>query len=176
MPAPPAPGPTSSPERFRRTPTTCYEGAAKGLSTLTFDHQDTLAFLSAQLARHLANRLREHLTPLGLLPAQYTALAEIEKDEGLTQKLLVERLDLEQPGVARTLGGLDAMGWIERKSLGKGRAQGLWLTDRSRAVLPRAHEIAARVEAAALAGLSRTERWLLLDQLAELAAAQPAPR
>src|SRR5687768_16295163 len=91
------------------------------------DHKETLGYLSAQLARHLSNRLREGLTPLGLLPAQFTALAEIARDEGLTQKQLVQRLDLQQPGVARTLSGLEAMGWIERKAL-KGRSQGLYLT------------------------------------------------
>ena len=136
-----------------------------------FDHKETLGFLSAQLARQLANRLREALIPLGLLPAQFTALAEIAKSEGLTQKDLVERLDLEQPGVARTLGGLEAMGWIERRGLGKGRAQGLYLTERARAALPRAEEIASGIDHHALASLTRTERALLLDQIQELAAA-----
>jgi DNA-binding MarR family transcriptional regulator len=134
-----------------------------------FDHKETLGFLSAQISRVLSNRLREALIPLGLLPAQFTALAEIARDEGLTQKQLVERLDVEQPGVARTLAGLEAMGWIERKSL-KGRAQGLWLTDRSREALPRALEVAAGIDRATLASLSRTEAALLLDQLQELAA------
>lgn len=136
---------------------------------MAIDHKDTLTFLSARLARQLANRLRENLAPLGLLPAQYTALAEIEKDEGLTQKLLVERLDLEQPGVARTLTGLEAMGWIERRTLGKGRAQGLHLTDRAREALPRAHEVAALVDRTASRSLSRTERAWLLAQLEEVA-------
>lgn len=135
---------------------------------MTFDHKQTLTFQSARLARQLANHLREHLAPLGLLPAQYTALAEIEQDEGLTQKLLVERLDLEQPGVARTLSGLEAMGWIERRTLGKGRAQGLHLTDRARAALPRAHEVAAEVDRQATRGLTRTERAWLLEQLEEV--------
>src|SRR5688572_32380060 len=105
------------------------------------DHKETLSYLSAQLARHLSNRLREGLVPLGLLAAQFTALAEIAHDEGLTQKELVERLDLEQPGVARTLAGVEAMGWIERRTL-KGRAQGLHLTSRARDALPRAYEVA----------------------------------
>lgn len=134
-----------------------------------FDHKETLGFVSAQLARQLANRLREGLTPLGLLPAQYTALAEIEKDEGLLQRDLVIRLDLEQPGVARTLSGLEAMGWIERRSAGKGRAQGLYLTERARQALPRAHEVAAAIERETLAALTRTERAQLLDVLEELA-------
>jgi len=133
-----------------------------------FDHKETLGFLTAQIARHLSNRLREALTPLGLLPAQFTALAEIAKAEGMTQKELVERLDVEQPGVARTLAGLEAMGWIERKSEGRGRSQGLHLTDRARHSLPRAVEIAAEIEREALQALSRTERAHLLDQLEEI--------
>jgi DNA-binding MarR family transcriptional regulator len=138
------------------------------------DHKETLSYLSAQLARHLSNRLREGLVPLGLLPAQFTALAEIARDEGLTQKQLVERLDLEQPGVARTLAGLEALGWIERRSL-KGRAQGLHLTDRARTALPRAHEVAKAIDGQAFRGLSRTEQANLLDLLEELiGASKPA--
>jgi DNA-binding MarR family transcriptional regulator len=133
-----------------------------------FDHKETLGYLSAQLARQLGNRLREGLTPLGLLPAQYTALAEIARAEGLTQKDLVERLDLEQPGVARTLAGLEAMGWIERKTL-KGRSQGLYLTERAQMALPRANAVAAAIDRAALAALSRTERAHFLDQIEEAA-------
>jgi DNA-binding MarR family transcriptional regulator len=131
------------------------------------DHKETLSYLSAQLARHLSNRLREGLAPLGLLPAQVTALAEIALDEGLTQKQLVEKLDLEQPGVARTLAGLEATGWIERRTL-KGRAQGLHLTPRARAALPRAYEVAQAIDARALRGLTRTEQANLLDVLGEL--------
>jgi DNA-binding MarR family transcriptional regulator len=131
------------------------------------DHKQTLGYLSAQLARQLSNRLREGLIPLGLLPAQFTALAEIARDEGLTQKQLVERLGLEQPGVARTLSGLEAMGWIERKTL-KGRAQGLYLTPRAREALPRAYEVMAEIDARALRGLTRTERAHLLDALGEV--------
>lgn len=136
-----------------------------------FEHKETLGYVCAQLARQIANELREGLTPLGLLPAQFTALAEIATAEGMTQKDLVERLGLEQPGVARTLGGLEAMGWIERRVGRNGRSPGLYLTERARSALPRAIEIAAEIDRRALAALSRTERALLLDQLGELAAA-----
>jgi DNA-binding MarR family transcriptional regulator len=138
------------------------------------DHKETLGYLSAQLARHLSNRLREGLIPLGLLPAQFTALAEIARDEGITQKQLVERLDLEQPGVARTLAGLEAMGWIERKTL-KGRSQGLYLTTRAFDALPRAYEVMAEIDHEALSGLTRTERANLLDALGEVIGANKTP-
>lgn len=139
-----------------------------------FDHKETLFHLASQLQRRLANQLREALQPYGLHPAQYTALAEIAEREGLTQAELVSRLDLEQPGVARTLSGLEAEGWIEKSSLGKGRAQGLYLSDKARDMLPRAADAAAQINREALAGLSRTEAAHLLDDLAVLASSQRA--
>lgn len=133
-----------------------------------FDHKQTLAYVSAHLSRILANRLREELAPLGLLPAQCTALAEIARDEGLTQKQLVERLDLEQPGVARTLTTMEAEGWIARKTVD--RVQGLYLTDRSRDVLPRALAVIQSLNRDALREMSRTEREHLLDALGDAVA------
>lgn len=140
-----------------------------------FDHKQTLGYVAAQLSRQHANRLREGLAPLGLLPAQYTALTEIAQAEGMTQKELVRRLDLEQPGVARTLSGLEAMGWLERRTM-KGRAQGLYLTERARMTLPRADAVAAAADREALQVLSRTERAHLLDMLEELAHGPAAAR
>lgn len=136
-----------------------------------FEHKETLGYLSAQLARLLSNRLREALIPLGLLPAQFTALMEISAAEGLTQKELVERLGLEQPGVARTLSGLEHFGWIERRGGRNGRSPGLFLTERAGQALPRAAEIAAAIDRGAASELTRTERAQLLDQLQELSAA-----
>jgi DNA-binding MarR family transcriptional regulator len=133
-----------------------------------FDHKQTLAYVSAHLARILANRLREELAPLGLLPAQFTAIAEIAHDEGLTQKQLVERLDLEQPGVARTLTTMEAEGWIERKMVE--RVQGLYLTERARDVLPRALAAIQGLNRDALRDFSRTEREHLMDALGDAVA------
>jgi DNA-binding MarR family transcriptional regulator len=133
-----------------------------------FDQRDTLGHATARIARMLAGELREALTPLGLLPAQFAALAEIAQSEGMSQKELVVRLEVEQPGVARTLNGLEAMGWIARRSRG-GRTRGLYLTDRARSVLPRAIALAAAIECRATSSLSRTERAQLLDRLEELA-------
>ena len=132
-----------------------------------FDQRETIGFQAAQLSRLIANRLREALTPLGVQPAQAAALIEIGRAEGLTQKQLVERLDVEQPGVARTLNGLEADGWVTREAM-TGRAQGLYLTDKARAIVPEAARIAEEINRNALAELSRTERSHLLDALSEL--------
>jgi DNA-binding MarR family transcriptional regulator len=130
-----------------------------------FDHKQTLGYAAAHLARLLANRLREELAPLGVLPAQFTALAEIALDEGLTQKELVERLDVEQPGVARTLATMEKEAWIERRTSGRGL--GLYLTDRSRDVLPRALAAAQGLNRHAMRELSRTEASHVMDALEE---------
>ncbi|MEP7241266.1 MAG: MarR family transcriptional regulator [Devosia sp.] len=134
-----------------------------------FDQRDTIGFQSAQLSRLIANRLREALAPLGLQPAQAAALIEIGSAQGLTQKDLVERLDVEQPGVARTLNGLEAEGWIRREAKA-GRAQGLYLTDKSRAVVAEAARLTAEINRRALNELSRTEQAHLIDALGELIA------
>ena len=136
---------------------------------MNFDQRDTIGFAAAQLSKLVANRLREALAPLGLQPAQAAALIEIGANEGLTQKQLVERLDVEQPGVARTLNGLEAEGWIERQAI-KGQAQGLYLTDKARAIVPEAARRAAGVDAGALGELTRTQRAHLIDALDEVIA------
>src|SRR5690242_1107331 len=136
---------------------------------MSFDQRDTIGFHAAQLARLVSARLRDALAPLGLQPAQAAALIEIGRAEGLTQKELVERLDVEQPGVARTLNGLEADGWIVRQAK-VGRAQGLYLTDKARAVVPDAARITASVNHGAVSEFSRTERDHLLDRLGEIIA------
>ena len=134
---------------------------------MSFDQRDTIGFRAAQISRMIANRLREALAPLGVQPAQAAALIEIGAAEGLTQKDLVERLDVEQPGVARTLNGLEAEGWIRREAKA-GRAQGLYLTDKARAIVPEAARRTAEINREALSELSKTEQAHLIDALAEV--------
>ena len=134
---------------------------------MTFDQRTTIGFQAAQLSRLISLRLRDGLAPMGLMPAQAAALIEIGNKPGLTQKELVERLEVEQPGVARTLNGLEAEGWIFRESRG-GRAQGLYLSDRAAAVVPEAAKLTAEINRRVLGELSRTERANLLDALEEM--------
>jgi len=49
-----------------------------------------------------------------------------------------------------------------------GRAQGLYLTDKARAVVPEAAAVTATVNRGALAEFSRTERDHLIDRLGEI--------
>jgi DNA-binding MarR family transcriptional regulator len=134
---------------------------------MNFDQRQTIGFQAALLSRLISLRLRDALAPLGVMPAQAAALIEIGRAPGLTQKELVERLDVEQPGVARTLNGLEAEGWIFREQRG-GRAQGLFLSDKAAAVVPEAARVAQEINRKVLAELSRTEQANLLDAIEEL--------
>jgi DNA-binding MarR family transcriptional regulator len=138
-----------------------------------FDHRETLFHAVAQLSRRLNAALRDALAPLGLQPAQFAALTEIAGNEGITQAHLAERLDVEQPGVARTLAGLEKDRLISRKSLGKGRAQGLYLTEAARALLPQAAQRVMAADRAVAHSLSRTEAMQLIDDLGLLAGEIP---
>lgn len=137
---------------------------------MAIDQRDTIGFQAAQLSRLISIRLRDGLAPLGLLPAQAAALIEIGTAEGMTQKALVERLEVEQPGVARTLNTLESDGWITREARA-GRSQGLFLTERARAVVDEAARITLAVNQAALAEFSRTEQAHLIDRLGEVISA-----
>ena len=133
---------------------------------MSFDQRETIGFQAALLSRLISGRLRDALAPLELQPAQAAALIEIAAAQGLTQKELVGRLDVEQPGVARTLNGLEAEGWVTRETRA-GRSQGLYLTDKARAVVPEAARLSAEVNRQALSEFSRTEREHLVDRLQE---------
>ena len=134
---------------------------------MQIDQRAMIGFQAAQLARLVSLRLRDRLAPLGLMPAQASALIEIGQKPGLTQKELVERLEVEQPGVARTLNGLESEGWIFREARA-GRAQGLFLSDRAAGVVSEAAKVTAEINRRVLAELSRTEQANLLDAIEEL--------
>ena len=145
-----------------------------------FEKTQSLGYLANHLARLMSRHLREKLEPGGLMPAQFTALVEISRDEGMTQKSLAERLDLEQPGIARTLGQLDKAGWIARKpDPADARAQRLVLTPKARDRLGSAVDLAVAVNDHALGQLSDSERAEILRLLAvvidRLRGAAPVP-
>ena len=135
------------------------------------EQAQSLFLLVGALHRNLVARMREALAPYELHPAQFAALAGIAEREGLTQAELTLKLDLEQPGVARTLSGLEADGWIEKGSAGKGRAQALYLSERARLVLVDAKRAVGSVDRGAMADLGRSEATHLLDQLEQLSRA-----
>ncbi|NDV01586.1 MarR family winged helix-turn-helix transcriptional regulator [Pseudoroseicyclus tamaricis] len=127
--------------------------------TSTFDRTRSTGYLANHMARLFAQRLHERIRPLGLAPAQFMSLLELWENDGLTQRELVERLDVEQATMANTLSRMERDGLIERRAHeSDARAKRIHLTDRARALRAPAEAAAREVNALALGQMSAEER------------------
>jgi DNA-binding MarR family transcriptional regulator len=125
---------------------------------MSFDRDSSAGYLTNHMARLFARHLDERLQPLGLRIGAFPALLHLWGAEGLTQKDLVERLDIEQPTMAATLTRMERDGLITRaRDAEDGRVQRILLTPRGRALEGPATAAAAAVNAQALNGLADSE-------------------
>jgi len=133
---------------------------------------NSAGYLANHVARLFARELAEAVRPLGLAPAQFMVLLELWREEGLTQKDLVGRLDVEQATMAATLARMERDGLIERRpDQADARARRIQLTVRARALQEPALAAAKGVNARALAGFSDDEREALLSGLRRIVGA-----
>ena len=126
---------------------------------MEFVKEQSAGYLANHMARLFARGLQERIKPLGLTTGTFPALLELWEKEGLTQRELVRRLDIEQATMANTLARMERDGLIFRgKDPSDGRAHRIWLTEKARALHAPAIAAAAQVNAAALRSLSETDR------------------
>ncbi|GAU81605.1 MarR family winged helix-turn-helix transcriptional regulator [Bosea sp. BIWAKO-01] len=120
-------------------------------------------YLANHMARLFAKALAESIRPLGLAPAQFMVLLELWREDGVTQKHLVERLDVEQATMASTLARMERDGFIERRpDPADARARIIHLTGRARELEQAALAEARQVNRRALAGFPEEEAEQLL--------------
>ena len=125
---------------------------------MTFEKSRSAGYLANHMARLFAQHLHRRIRPLGLAPAQFMTLLELWDDDGLTQKDLVARLDVEQATMANTLARMERDGLIRRTPHPQdGRAQQVRLTPRAKALKDEAAAAAAAINRQALSGLSQEE-------------------
>ena len=132
---------------------------------MRFDKTKSAGFLANHMARLFANGLHQRIAPLGIAPAQFMALLELwgEKN-GLTQRMLVERLDVEQATMANTLARMQRDGLIEKKPHpGDKRAQLICLTQKAIDLKFDAIAAAAAQNRLALSSLSDDEHQQFLQ-------------
>jgi DNA-binding MarR family transcriptional regulator len=111
------------------------------------------------MARLFASALAEGIRPLGLAPAQFLVLIELWQQAGLTQRQLVERLDVEQATMANTLNRMERDGLIVRRPHPDDkRAQVISPTQKATELEAPAKACAMNVNARAMAGLDDEER------------------
>lgn len=137
-----------------------------------FSKDQSAGYLVNHLARIFARGLAARIKPLGLTTGTFPALLELWDKDGLTQKQLVERLDIEQATMANTLARMERDGLVtRRKDETDGRVQRVWLTERARALQAPATAAAMEENAAALSALSTEERATLLSLMQRIIAA-----
>lgn len=130
---------------------------------MRFSKDDSAGYLVNHLARLFARDLQVRIKPLGLSTGTFPALLVLWESDGLTQRELIERLNVEQPTMTNTLARMERDGLICRgKDPADGRAQRIWLTESARALEEPATAAAEAVNARALAQLSPEERAALL--------------
>lgn len=126
---------------------------------MQFTKDQSAGYLVNHMARLFARGLAARIRPLGVSIGTFPALLELWEEDGLTQKQLVERLDIEQATMANTLARMERDGLIRRlRDDADGRVQRVWLTEHARALRIPAIEAALAENAEALAGLSEDER------------------
>lgn len=138
---------------------------------MTFMKSQSAGYLANHMARLFARGLQSRIKPLGLTTGAFPALLELWDEEGLTQRELTLRLDIEQATMANTLARMERDGLIlRRKDPDDGRAQRIWLTEKARALRGPATAAAVEVNANALSGLSDDERQQFMRLMARVIA------
>ncbi|WP_343564658.1 MarR family winged helix-turn-helix transcriptional regulator [Kiloniella sp. b19] len=131
---------------------------------MTFLKEQSAGFLINHLARLFASALQQRIQPLGIVTGQFPILLELWEEDGVTQRQLLEKLDIEQATLANTLTRMQRDGLIIRtKHPLDARAQQIWLTDKAAAIREEAYQAAFQVNTAALSGLKQEEQELFLD-------------
>lgn len=132
---------------------------------MTFRKRQSAGYLVNHVARIFERGLSSRIKPLGLSTGTFPALLELWEEDGLSQKQLVARLDIEQATMANTLTRMERDGLIRRQTDETDRrVQRIWLTDAARDKQTAAIAAANATNAQALAALTADEQ----DQFAAL--------
>lgn len=121
----------------------------------------TIRGLGLQLM-HVTRLLRKHFdrraAGLNVTRSQWRALKVIDRDEGLSQTELAERLELEPIPVGRVIDRLEHAGFVERRRDPSDRRRWcLHLEDPARATLADMQGIADQLRREAVAGVSQRD-------------------
>jgi DNA-binding MarR family transcriptional regulator len=133
---------------------------------MAFDRSHSATYLAGQLAKGFARSLQKRSALLGFSPGQFPVLLELWHEDGLTQKQLLDKLEVEQATLANTLARMERDGQIQRQPHPTDkRAQVITLTELGRDLERQAVEAAAEADAALFSGFRRFERELMIEYM-----------
>lgn len=133
---------------------------------MQFDRMESATYLASLLAKGFSRSLSMKAQALGFLPGQFPVLLELWNEDGLTQRELLDRMDIEQATLANTLARMERDGLIERRAHPKDRrAQTIHLTGHARSIEIEAKDAAREADQALFKGFRRFERELMLEYI-----------
>jgi DNA-binding MarR family transcriptional regulator len=116
--------------------------------------------------KQMWSRMHATMAELGLSPGQEHLLGELWREDGLSQRELVERLGIEQSTVAKTVRRLEAGGFVRREpDADDRRVSRVRLTEPGRAVRSDVEGMWRRVDEDFGDGLTPVERDRLVALL-----------
>ncbi|MDO6965496.1 MarR family winged helix-turn-helix transcriptional regulator [Rhizobium alvei] len=129
-------------------------------------NKDSALYLSGLLARSFSRAFSTEAARIGFSPGQYPVLMELWKQDGTSQRALLDRLDIEQATLANTLARMERDGLIVRQRHPKDRRSTLiYLTERGRAMEAEALLALETAEAQMFRGFRRFEKELLKEYM-----------
>jgi DNA-binding MarR family transcriptional regulator len=127
---------------------------------------DSAAYLASQLAKGFARSLQQRAARLGFSPGQFPVLVELWSEDGLTQKQLLERVDIEQATMANTLARMERDGLIDRRPHPSDkRAHLVFLTEKATTMQSEAVKAAVAADEDLFRGFRSFERELVLEYI-----------
>jgi DNA-binding MarR family transcriptional regulator len=133
---------------------------------------NSAGYLANHMARLFARALADAIRPMGLAPGQFMVLLELWREDGLTQRDLVERLAVEQATMANTLARMERDALIERRvDPADARVRTIHLTQRARSLEAPALAAARAINRRVFAGFTEGEQDAMLAGMRRIIAA-----
>ncbi|MEY5100046.1 MAG: hypothetical protein RJA36_2765 [Pseudomonadota bacterium] len=108
----------------------------------------------------------DRMAPLGLRPVEFSVLALVHRNPGITSRQLCATLDILPPNLVGMIKHNEKRGLLEkREHPSDRRAQGLYLTPAGIEMLIEAEQVAVQLELDATASLNAADRKTLLRLL-----------
>jgi DNA-binding MarR family transcriptional regulator len=121
--------------------------------------KDVLGFRMRRIQAHLLKSFADRLADRALKPAEFSALALIGANPGISQTRLAVEAGFDKTALVVLIDDLERWGWAERKrALGDRRRHALQITPAGEIVLRELVEIGKASEAAIMQGLGAAER------------------
>nr|ACR15125.1 Mar family transcriptional regulator [Streptomyces spiramyceticus] len=135
-------------------------------STAQLTRETSLGYQVNHLARLFERALRMRTEPYGVVPGQFAQLLALYEQEGLTQRELCERVQIEQPTMAYTLQRMERDGLVHRVPDPRDKRQAqVLLSDRARELQEPLIAAAHEVNDLATRGLDPQEVTALLSAI-----------